>query len=1639
MRDSKWIGILILSFIFLASCCAGGRAEDIDAEYVRVGRNTSAYMDPSTASFCFGNFAQSSVVPVKNRIVGSDGEEWLEISYQYDPSIVNPENEFDEADERNVYVRSSDVYSAGVNRNIETNAIIAPGSAYDSIPYAADFSEWLLNRKEDIRLLELYVLTAQKQINVFPTSRNKTVGEGADYSDALLVLRDRNNRGMQLFTPQFTIKTDKGAIYAYPMSPVYPADIPLNDQGITYQFAKRLSSSSLFSDKRVINGIDFILRNSPPYAEYVSWPANSTEASRTAANHALWAFLRDFANQSNKEDIFRNVWAYDTDTFGADYYGYMYWLYDGAARAYTAGNDYEQGNGKVIVITAQNPLKTPLFALMDSEAKSAEVSEKPVQNTKTSTRHETENAKTQSSGINDGQITVEVMDGENLDPVRGIRVTLQRTGTNGDKKTELESGKNGLVVFRGLEYGDYIISVHGNRDYMFASPAKVVTVSEKEKELSYKFEANVAKSDISLNVRNGKTGSALKNIVVELYGKNNSETPVMSGKTDANGGFVFPDMVHGKYKIRVFADEKKYTPMKDVEIDTKDSVSVVIEVAPKLTTINIALKEELNGAKGDATLSGTKLVVMANENIYDSEKTLVYEKNAVVRDDIIIKDAEKSIDINGLWAGSYRIVEVFVPDGYDGRGEAVVDTRTLNNYNTKTEKYEVVFEHNVKYGKIRVSIKDKNGQMIKNEKVEVYLTSAESYRKSPEECRETVEIGQNGTAETKLLPYGNYTVQTTGKHDYKKTIRITGNEDADYAPIVRLSDVKKQNEIIIAVTDENNKVIAERGIEINLYNSNTEMQTVYTNDHGYAVVPQLVYPGEYVLRVKKPCRGYELAEKTVKFTVTDDDSTENVSQQRVNIHNIPVKSSVTVVLNGYSLSGCEQAVDEMSGRILNLPVFDRVALNGGIFAIYTDEVFFGPDGSMLYDKNTKMQDIITSTNGEVTSKPLIPGKYYIQQKTAPVGYVRDADTKRFAIEYPSKENKKLVFTDNHVDIMISIKKEAESMTSVTDGFGMSKQIPSVVPAEGYVFGLFNDATIKYDKGEIKKDTLLISLKTGSNGYSVLKGYLPLGRYYLREIAAPAGYKISDEKYKFSIRQSTSDKYLQIDIEDTAIGQMTGGKVDLKIVDKKTRAGLSGVLVEVLNNIGRVIIREYSDKDGVVQVKYLEPGNYSFRTALSINGYSANMNPVPFQMDFDGNVTGDLVGELDKAAIAVKQVDYQDRPISGVTFALYDDNGNAIETEDTDDNGIAYFNQLMYGTYDIRRLSQVPGYQVNTSHVHLTVDGAYQNNEAPAAVFSSIPNYVIFKTQTENGEPIENMTVEMIDSNGRTVRSEQSNQRGEVIFETVPDGSYKVLENGKPADYLNSGETKHVYIINGRIHNDNTNVFTSIPRSIKFFIREYDSDPVPEVQFSLINKEDNSVVEVERSDGKGMVEFRMFDVGDYLIVQSEKKQGYVDAETLDVEVTAERIDMETDEITAIPDSYCMKCTDSHGRPVENIGFTLYHDNGLPISEMVSDENGDVVFTQLERGKYIVIANELPQGYDGEEYKKEFTVDEKYTSESGEIYTIINRKEGVYINYTELTAENVGQRKWEIAGSVILAIVCCIALMIISNKLSRRKKK
>ena len=195
-------------------------------------------------------------------------------------------------------------------------------------------------------------------------------------------------------------------------------------------------------------------------------------------------------------------------------------------------------------------------------------------------------------------------------------------------------------------------------------------------------------------------------------------------------------------------------------------------------------------------------------------------------------------------------------------------------------------------------------------------------------------------------------------------------------------------------------------------------------------------------------------------------------------------------VSGYQLDATPQQVEVKDGQTATLALTNRKTSNILLHKVDADtgEGIYGAV-FLLYDSNhNPIGQYTTDQNGYIyMDEGLADGRYYIREIKAADGYILDTRLKTIYVQYGATSE--ITWENTAVRGQIQIIKKSADDNSING-------LPAGTLLEGAVFEV-------YDKAGNKVDTI----RTDRNGRAVSK-LLPLSRYTVREVNAPAYYSVN---------------------------------------------------------------------------------------------------------------------------------------------------------------------------------------------------------------------------------------------------------------------------------------------------------------------------------------------------------------------------------------------------------------------------------------------------------------------------------------------------------------------------------------------------
>lgn len=975
-------------------------------------------------------------------------------------------------------------------------------------------------------------------------------------------------------------------------------------------------------------------------------------------------------------------------------------------------------------------------------------------------------------------------------------------------KDNLVTGDDGSVTLKDLYLGTYTVTETKAPDnYVCKGESKTVELvyagqTVEVQTVSATFLNERQKAAVRVEKQDEETKNPLSGGIYGLYA---AEDIKVDGKTVVSKGTLIEKATTGadgkasykaelpinySYSIREIQapelylrnSEDTYTFTFKFTNDKEEKVNFSHTFTNKRVNATIDLVKEDsetgNSAQGDAVFEGAIYGLYAREDINhpDGRSGVLYKKDEQVA--TLTTDKEGKASVSNLYLGKYYLKEITPPVGY------LLDEEEHDvNCNYEGDQVETVKRNTVSkedvikqpFQLIKAADNDKtDADLLKGAGFSAYLISSLTVKDDgsydftnatpivlTEDGKTEMFTDERGYACSIPIPYGRYIVrETTTPHNFMPVddfiVTVTENSSTPQVWRVLLDDEFKAKLKIVKQDDETKQPVLLANTEFKVYDLDAkkyvEQVTTYpntvvhksyfTDENGYLILPESLKCGNYRIEEVRAPDGYTQNTQYVEIKVDKNtayqmDSVSGDAIITVTYENHPVKGKLVIHKSGETLKSFKKDF-----------VYEEASLEGAEFEIYAAEDIFTPDHQVdeqgnrhvIYAKDTLVKTVTTNKNGEAVIKDLPLGKYRVKETKAPAGFVLNPDSQEVAFIYKDQNTpeieEKLEFSNERQKVELSVeKRDAETGKAL----------------KGATFGLYNKEAISSgDKVIVKADTLLQEITSNEKGKAAFTLDLPLGRYYVKELQAPAGYVSSDEILEFDATYQGQD-VKTIKLKSVKKNQPT--TVEVTKADITTGTELDGASMSVLDKDGNVIDSWTSVKDSPHVIKRLQVGKtYILREELAPYGYlratdveftisdTAEVQKVKMEDEVPVarllvNKKGeflDSVSLLDNAKGMIEHLfNYVTGNLTDVTFNVYA--AEAIRAADgvsadyyaadelvgsitTDGNGIAQMDNLPLGRYYIVEKETAHGYVLDNEPRY--VDLTYRDQDTPLVTYSA---------------------------------------------------------------------------------------------------------------------------------------------------------------------------------------------------------------------------------------------------------------------------------------------------------------------------------
>ena len=691
----------------------------------------------------------------------------------------------------------------------------------------------------------------------------------------------------------------------------------------------------------------------------------------------------------------------------------------------------------------------------------------------------------------------------------------------------------------------------------------------------------------------------------------------------ANGGSITADnLAPGEYTVTEETTEK-YAEREAQHITVTSGQTATVSFNNTLKKFKLTVIKadaEQGAAQGNAALAGAEYGIYKGNQLIDTYTT----------------DSDGRFTTKYYVCGNdWSLKELAAGEGYlVTKGSEHIGAEP-KNYTAEYNSISLNVKETVKKGKIAIIKHSDDGSTKietpeKGAEFEVFLKSAGSYANAKETERDMLVCDKNGFAETKALPYGEYTVkQTKGQsgREHIAPFNVFIREDGETYRFLINNAVFKSAVEIVKKDAETGKIIPAAGIGFKVRNTDTgkfvvqhityptpaDIDTYYTDITGKLMLPEKLPYGNYEITEQCTAYGYVLNAEPVAFKIDGSKTVVTVEK-----HNMPQKGIIRIQKNGEVFA----SVNKSDG--VYQPVFANKGLAGAVYEITAAEDIITPDGTLRYAKGAVVDTVTTDENGSAASKPLYLGKYTVRETKAPYGMVLNYEVKSVELTYAVET---VEVTETAIELYNERQKAEVSLFKTLDkdeifNIGNNGEILSVQ------FGLYAAEEMPATDGSvIPTDGLLETAGCDENGKLTFKTDIPVGaRLYVREIATDEKYILSDEKYPVLFEyagQKTTLVKIKVNGGEAIKNNILYGSVRGLKIDRETESIIAGAVFGLFRSNEtkftdtNAILTAESDKDGIFTFSNIPYGSWIIKELKPANGYLPNNEIYPVLINKNG--------------------------------------------------------------------------------------------------------------------------------------------------------------------------------------------------------------------------------------------------------------------------------------------------------------------------------------------------------------------------------------------------------------------------------------
>lgn len=1123
----------------------------------------------------------------------------------------------------------------------------------------------------------------------------------------------------------------------------------------------------------------------------------------------------------------------------------------------------------------------------------------------------------------------------------------------GDKLLQqATTNKDGIATFTGLRKGSYYLQeIKAPINFELSDEKIPIEIGDNTKPTVVKATAEdePVRHTVKVTKKDAETNTTLAGAKFGIY---KGKTLLQEATTNAQGVATFTGLRKDNYVIKEITPPINFT-LSDAEIN------VEIGDSDKPTVIE---KEFSN-----TPIKHTVEIVKKDE---ETKKVLQGAVFGIYKNDQLIKQATSDENgvatFTGLRKDNYTVKEITPPINYHPSDEAInINIEDSTKPLTIREEFtNVAIRH-----KIKIIKKDSESkETLAGAKFELY---------QGDKLLQTAETNDKGEALFDNLLQGDYTVkEIKAPINYSlstEVLDITIPNATTNQVITRdyENDKLRHNIKIVKKDAETGEKLKDA--KFGIYKDNKLLQEVTTGEDGSATFTGLI-KDNYVIKEITPPINYHLSTEPIPVEIPDTDKVLTIEKE---CRNQPIKHTINVTKK-----------DKDS----------KETLTGAVFAIYQGD--------------KKLQEVTVNENGVASFTNLLKGDYIIKEVKAPINYAFSEEEIKVSIPDSTsprtiekeflneklRHNIEVLKVDSETkeplaDAEFALYKGDQLITTAVSGKDgiarftdllkdnytvkeIRQPINYEISREVLTFNIPDCTESKTFKQELKNNRIkhFIKIKkTDSETGSLLEGtkfglysgdkllqeattnslgiamfdFVDKGEYLIKELEPSINYHNDSKPQKLVIEDALESRMFTLDFTNSPIKHT----IQITKQDAETEDCLEGAKFGLFLK-DELIQEGTTNADGIVEFTGVLKGNYTVKELTPPINYSPSDEVISIEIPdstepnvFKATYKNDALRHSIK--VTKKDADTGD-VLEGAVFGLFKGD-DKIQEQTTDENGVATFDNLLKGNYEIKELTPPVGYELSEEVISIEMEDATESKVIEKEYFNEPTRFKvkINKIDSESEEPLANVKFILLDNDNRVhywlLNEDEEKEPYLVSEDSISEDELSKLLTTEEEEYNKQGYSS--------ILTTDENGEVILPSAIRF-----NSYKLVEVEGQSGYKKLQEPIEFTvtpdtKFEDKDTIKGKIVN---FISSLTDDTVGeIVDGELIyPIEVENE-LGEGTMELT--------KTDISTGELIPNAKFKIYgEDKETVITKGTTDENGIAKFV-LKTGKYYYQEYEAPAGY------------------------------------------------------------------------------